>query len=109
MNLRLDDYLRCGEGARGGKSLLGSCSDPTLGSGNAEGLQEFASLIFVDVHAEKLRVPCRVLSDDSSEERVRKRATQHSTRNFPTYPPEPTYCCLLYTSDAADERSSVDL
>ena len=28
---------------------------------------------------------------------------------LPPYPGEPSYACLLYTSDAADERSSVDL
>src|SRR5678816_3723497 len=34
---------------------------------------------------------------------------RNTLANTPTASPEYSYSCLLYTSDAADERSSVDL
>ena len=39
---------------------------------------------------------------------IRKQWGQHLRQGFAELP-DPAWSCLLYTSDAADERSSVDL
>ena len=46
------------------------------------------------------------------EERLRQVAAEHPAeahKKFSTWAPSKAESCLLYTSDAADERSSVDL
>ena len=53
MDLRLDDDLRTAEAPGHGESFIGGERDVSLGTGDAEFLEEFARLVFVNVHDEE--------------------------------------------------------